>query len=90
MDIEGFEIEAFRHADKMLAQKPIFQISIHPQFIAAKNTTYMEIFEKLKQFNYQIGTLDKDGKFHEIDINKSLSDIRGIDIFAISKDVHGE
>lgn len=85
MDIEGFELEAFRDSDKMLNLiKPIFQMSLHPEFIVEKGSKCFEILDKLAKYQYVVGVVSVHGEFQEIDINQEI--FKGLEILAIHKD----
>ncbi|MCS7200795.1 MAG: FkbM family methyltransferase [Patescibacteria group bacterium] len=54
MDIEGYELEALRGAKEILSKKPILILSLHPQFILARNKNPKEVLEILFRRNFFI------------------------------------
>jgi FkbM family methyltransferase len=78
MDIEGFELEAFRHADKFLQTQPIIQLSLHPKFITARGGATQEILKTLRRHRYTLGHMDPAGEFRpakEIDVERPSFEI---------------
>lgn len=68
MDIEGWELEAFKGAGNVLDRKPIIIFSLHSPFILEKNKDPKEVFHILFNNNFRIFDLtEKFGK--EIEIN---------------------
>jgi len=58
IDIEGFEIEAFKNAKEFLKRKPKIILALHPEFIRKRNKNPKEVLEILLYNNYKIQSLD--------------------------------
>jgi FkbM family methyltransferase len=58
IDIEGFELEAFRNAKELLKRKPKIILALHPEFIKKRNKNPKEVLEILLENNYKIQSLD--------------------------------
>lgn len=58
IDIEGFELEAFRNAKELLKRKPKIILALHPEFIRKRNKNPKEVLEILLENNYKIQSLD--------------------------------
>ncbi|HRK62108.1 MAG TPA: FkbM family methyltransferase [Candidatus Omnitrophota bacterium] len=84
IDIEGFELDAFRHAEVFLECKPMFLLSIHPCFIEARKENYQEIFDCLQKHDYLFGKVDVKGNFTERTI-PSLAHPVSFEVLAIPR-----
>jgi FkbM family methyltransferase len=58
IDIEGFELEAFKNAKEFLKRKPKIILALHPEFIRKRNKNPSEVLEILLENNYKIQSLD--------------------------------
>jgi FkbM family methyltransferase len=57
IDIEGFELEAFRNAKEFLKRKPKIILALHPEFIKKRDKNPSEVLEILLENNYKIQAL---------------------------------
>jgi hypothetical protein len=57
IDIEGFELEAFKNAKEFLKRKPKIILALHPEFIKKRDKNPSEVLEILLENNYKIQTL---------------------------------
>jgi FkbM family methyltransferase len=57
IDVEGFELEAFRNAKEFLKRKPKIILALHPEFIKKRDKNPSEVLEILLKNNYQIKAL---------------------------------
>jgi FkbM family methyltransferase len=57
IDIEGFELEAFKNAKELLKRKPKIILALHPEFIKKRDKNPSEVLEILLENNYKIQAL---------------------------------